>query len=90
MVVVGALPRGTDISFPISAKKTTDGAQRRSFLQTKTAHPYFASSPCSSNTTISSTQKMAHARAICPARYVRSSSDCALFRMEPGRATLSV
>lgn len=51
---------------------------------------YFTSSPCSSNTMISSTQKTTQARAICPARYVRSSADWALSKTEPGRATLTV
>lgn len=51
---------------------------------------HLASSPCSSNTTISSTQNTTQARAICPARYVRSSADWALSRTEPGRATLTV
>lgn len=51
---------------------------------------YLTSSPCSSNTTISSTQNTTQARAICPARYVRSSGDWAFSRTEPGRATLTV
>lgn len=51
---------------------------------------YLTSSPCSSNTMISSTQNTTQARAICPARYVRSSVDWALSSTEPGRATLTV
>lgn len=53
-------------------------------------HPYLEPSSSSSNTTISSTRKMAQARAICPARYVRNAGDCALFSIEPGKATLTV
>ncbi len=76
-----------------NVKRVPDYFNRRQMITSDKNYKvstYLTSSLISSNMTTSSTQNTAQARAIWPARYVRSSGDWALSITEPGRATLNV